>query len=129
MAPFDLKIHKYFNREVQRAVMWLLVMPLDSSQLTKYISEGYICWAKNKALFYHQATQCSWCHIIFSSHKTLYINISLYCVFSKQSPKSLLWHKLTKWTDTGNFRRQLRFSPIICYLKKIKLLKILRDKY
>lgn len=110
MALLGLKIHKYFSREVQCAVLWLLVMLLKSSPLTKYTPEGYICWVKSKALSYHQATWYSWCPVMFLSHEILYINITLHWDFSKQGPKSLLGHRLTKQTDIASFRRQLRFS-------------------
>lgn len=37
-------------------------------------------------------------------------HITLHWDFSKQGPKSLLGHRLTKQTDIASFRRQLRFS-------------------
>lgn len=69
MVLLGHKMHKYFRREVQRAVVWFLVMLLKSSPSTKYSSEGYICWGKAKAFFHHQATWYPWCPVIFSPMK------------------------------------------------------------
>lgn len=78
MALLGPKINKYFRTEVQCAVVWLLVMLLKSSPSTKYNSEGYICWGKSKALFYHQVTWYFWCPVTFLSHESLYINNTLH---------------------------------------------------
>lgn len=110
MALLGLKIHKYFRREVQCAVVWLLVMLLKSNPSIKYNSEGSTCWGKSEALFSHQATWYPWCPVTFLSHENLYINNTLHWGFSKQGPKSLLRHKLTKYTAIGSFRTQFMFS-------------------
>lgn len=115
MSYCDLKINKYFNRGVQWAMMWWLVIPLDSSQLTIYISNRNLCCSKNKVSL-HPSPSNTAILMQYDFFPPIRVHtLTAVCAVLSQNkvPKPILWHKEAKWHWQFQEETEIFTNPLL----------------